>query len=307
MRGVWRTFRTAIWEWNEDKAPRMAAALAFYTLFALTPIVVITLAVAGLVFDREQALRGVLGEVGRLIGPQGVEAIELLLKNPPREQASWLATIAGVATLLLGSTGVFVELKDALNTVWEVEPRPGLGLWQMARDRLLSFAMVLVIGFLLLVSLVTSAGLAIATQAMPRYLPVPGGVLELANLVISFAVVTVLFALIYKVLPDAQVVWRDVWLGAGVTAILFALGKTLFGWYLGHSSIGSSYGAAGSLVIVVLWTYYSALILLFGAELSHAVAAHRGRADIPGDKAVHVSEHARQQQGIPHGSPPPEA
>ena len=306
MRGVWKVFRTAIWELNEDKAPRMAAALAFYTLFALTPIVVIALAVAGLVFDREQAVRGVLGEVGRLIGPQGVEAIELLLKNPPREQASWLATVAGLATLLLGSTGVFVELKDALNTIWEVEPRPGLGLWQMVRDRVLSFAMVLVIGFLLMVSLVTTAMLAVVTTSMPRYLPVPAGVLESANLLISFAVVIVLFALIYKVLPDAQVVWRDVWLGAGVTALLFALGKTLFGWYLGHSSIGSSYGAAGSLVIVVLWTYYSALILLFGAEVTHAVAAHRGHADVPSENAVHVSEHAREQQGIPHGSPPPE-
>jgi len=297
---VWRIFRDAVFEWNQDKVPRMAAALAFYTVFSLTPIVIIALAVAGLIFDRETAIAGVLDEVGLLVGPQGVEAIKLLLKSAPSHQASWLATIAGLATLFFASTGVFVELKDALNTIWEVQPRPGLGLMEMVRDRVLSFAMVVVIGFLLLVSLVTSAMLSAVEAAIPNYLPISGGVLELGNLAISFAVITLLFALIYKLLPDAVVAWRDVWLGAAVTAVLFAVGKTLFGWYLGRSSIGSSYGAAGSLVIVVLWTYYSALILLFGAEVTQVMAVRAGRANLPGQKAMHVSEHDRVQQGIPH-------
>jgi len=299
MTAFWQIFSGALYEWSEDKVPRMAAALAFYTVFSLTPIVVIALAVASLIFDRQTAVNEILDEVGVLIGPHGVDAIKLLLDHSQKEQASWLATIAGLATLFFASTGVFVELKDALNTIWEVQTKPGLGILEMIRDRILSFAMVLVIGFLLLVSMITSTVLSIIEKALPHYLPVPAQLLEIGNIAISFAVVALLFALIYKVLPDAEVEWKDVWLGAALTAVLFAVGKTLFGWYLGRSTIGSSYGAAGSLVIVVLWTYYSALILLFGAEVTQVVAVRRGKRHIPTEKAVHVTEHDRLQQGIP--------
>jgi membrane protein len=213
---------------------------------------------------------------------------------------SLAATLIGLATMFFGATGVFTELQDALDTIWEVQPKPGLGILEMIRDRFLSFAMVLVIGFLLLVSLLTSAFLTALTNRFSGMLPAELKFVQAGNFVISLIVITFLFALIYKVLPDVHVPWRDVWLGAALTAILFTVGKSLFGFYLGHSTIGSSYGASGSLVIVVLWTYYSALILLFGAEVTFVQAQLRGEHIEPTDIAVHLTEHDRIQQGIPH-------
>lgn len=300
MERVWRIFRGAVYEWNEDKVPRMAAAIAFYTLFALTPIMIVAMAIGSTIFDEERVRREVLDQVDFLVGNEGTAAIRLLLENAPEQQSTPLATAAGLATLFFAATGVFVELKDALNTIWEVRPKPGLGIIEMIRDRLLSFAMVVVIGFLLLVSLITSAMLAALGREVASYFPQHVYLWAASDFVISVAVITLLFALIYHVLPDAKVHWKNVWLGATVTALLFVVGKMLFGWYLGHSTIGSSYGAAGSLVIVVLWTYYSSLILLFGAEVSFVAAQDAGEQVVPEEKAVHVTEHQRVQQGIPH-------
>lgn len=297
---AWRIFRGAVYEWNEDKVPRMAAAIAFYTLFALTPIMIVAMAIGSTMFDEALVRREVLDQVRFLIGEQGTAAIQLLIKNAPEQQGGWGATFVGLATLFFAATGVFVELKDSLNTIWEVRPKPGLGLVEMIKDRLLSFAMVLVIGFLLLVSLVTSAMLSALGRQLSLYLPLPVGFWTAGDFLVSFGVITLLFALIYHSLPDAVVAWRHVWLGAAVTALLFVFGKMLFGWYLGHSTIGSSYGAAGSLVIVVLWTYYSSLILLFGAEVSFVAAQQAGAKVVPVALAVHVDEHDRVQQGIPH-------
>ncbi len=296
---VWQIFSGAVVQWNEDKVPRMAGAMAFYTLFSLTPVVVIAVAVAGSFVGREAALEGVLDQVEFLIGTAGREAIQLLVKHAPEREVSLAATMIGVATMFFGATGVFTELQDSLDTIWEVQPKPGLGIIPMIRDRFLSFAMVLVIGFLLLVSLMTSALLAAITSRFTGFVPPEWQIVQVSNFVVSFLVITFLFALIYKVLPDAHVPWRDVWLGAAFTAIMFTVGKSLFGLYLGHSSIGSSYGAAGSLVIVVLWTYYSALILLFGAELTFVQSRLRGQRIEPTENAVHLTEHDRIQQGIP--------
>jgi membrane protein len=292
---LWRIFYTAVYEWNEDKAPRMAAAVAFYTVFSLTPIVVIAFKVAEVTFGPEVALREILGQAAFLIGNEGAAGIRLLIENAPPNQSSTLSTLIGLGVMVFAATGVFTELKDALNTIWEVQPKPGLSVLDLARDRLFAFTMVLVIWFLMLVSLVLSAGLAALSQFAGSY--IEG--LQFAESTISLLLTTVLFALIYRILPDVEVAWRDVWLGAAVTAVLFAIGKTLFGLYLGHSTIGLSYGAAGSLIIVILWTYWSCLILLFGAEITQVHAQLRHARVVPSETAVHVTEHDRVQQGIP--------
>ncbi|NUM87982.1 MAG: YihY/virulence factor BrkB family protein [Bdellovibrionales bacterium] len=293
-------FRNAAYEWSEDKVPRMAGALAFYTVFSLTPVVIIAVSVAGTFVGREEALEAVYRQAEFLVGPKGVEAIQLLVRYAPQNESSLVATALGLLTMFFGATGAFTELQDALDTIWEVRPKPGLGIVDMIRDRFLSFALVLVIGFLLLVSLVISATLDSLNTRVTDVLPDRFQWLQMAHSVTSLAVITVLFALIYKVLPDATVAWRNVWLGALVAAALFVVGKKLFSLYLGHSTVGSSYGAAGSLVIVVLWTYYSACIVLFGAEITQVQARLRGERIEPAEHAVVLNEHERLQQGITH-------
>ena len=210
---VWRTFHGASVEWLDDKVPRMAAAIAFYTMFSLTPVVIIAVGVAGLFMGREAALGGVLEQVKFLIGTAGIDAIQLLIEHAPEQKSSLAATLIGLATMFLGATGVFTELQDSLDTIWEVRPKPGLGLWEMVRSRFLSFAMVLVIGFLLLVSLVVSASLTALTNSFSGFLPEQLQLVQAGNFGVSLIVITFLFALMYKVLPDAHVSWRDVWLG----------------------------------------------------------------------------------------------
>ena len=290
-----RVLLGAFYEWNEDKVPRMAAAIAFYTVFSLTPIVVIAYKIAEQTFGADVALQQILDQAAFMIGKEGADGIKLLITSDQPRTTSPLATALGVAAMIFATTGVFTELKDSLNTIWEVQPKPGLGLVQMIRDRFFAFAMVLVVWFLMLVSLVASA----AMSAAGRFAAMHIGSLQALEPLISFALVSLLFALIYRTLPDVSVAWRDVWLGAVVTAGLFTLGKSLFGLYLGRTSIGTSYGAAGSLIIVILWTYYSSLILLFGAEMTQVQARLHHAALVPAETAVHVTEHARAQQGIP--------
>ncbi|MBX7074810.1 MAG: YihY/virulence factor BrkB family protein [Pirellulales bacterium] len=296
----WRVVQGATFEWIEDKAPRMAAALAFYTVFSLTPIVLIAIAIGDMFYEREMVLNHALEEARFLIGAAGVDAIRLLIEHAPRGQANpWIALV-GLATMFFAATGAFTELKDSLDTIWEVRPKPGLGIWDMVRNRFLSFALVLVLGFLLLVSLVASAMLTAASNSVLSFVSDRVLLLHLGNAAVSMLVITLLFALIFKVLPDAEVFWQDVWLGAVVTAVMFGVGKSLFGLYLGHSAIASNYGAAGSLVIVTLWTYYTSLIILFGAEMTQVQAKLRGHEIVPTAKAVRLTEHERVQQGIPH-------
>jgi membrane protein len=289
------TLLGALYEWNEDKVPRMAAAIAFYTVFSLTPIVVVAYKIGERLFGAEAALQEILAQAAFMIGRDGAAGIELLIRNAQPAATSPVATAIGIGAMIFAATGVFTELKDSLNTIWEVQAKPGLGIVQMIRDRFFAFAMVLVIWFLMLVSLVASAAMA----ALSRFATAYVAPLQLLDPVVSFVVITALFALIYRVLPDVVVAWRDVWLGSIVTAALFTLGKSLFGLYLGHSTIGASYGAAGSLVVIILWTYYSCLILLFGAEMTQVQARRRHAPCIPNQSAVHVTEHARAQQGIP--------
>jgi membrane protein len=296
----WRIAYGAMWEWNEDKVPRMAAALAFYTIFALTPTVLISIGIGGLFYPRDEVLQHVLDEARFLVGNAGVDAVELLIRNAPERTTSMWVTLVGFVTMFFAATGAFTELKDALDTIWEVRPRPGLGVLEMIRDRFLSFAMVLVIGFLLLVSLIVSASISALSGTALSFVSNEVLLLRGTHFVVSMGTITLLFALMYRVLPDAEVRWDDVWLGAVTAATLFALGKGLFGIYLGHSTLASSYGAAGSLVIVVVWVYYSALILLFGAEMTQVQARLRGHEVVPTAVAVHVVESKRLQEGIPH-------
>lgn len=275
MRALLGLMAAAFQDWRADNAPRLGAALAYYTLFSLAPLLVVAIAVAGLAFGQEAAQGRIVAELDGLLGRAGAEAVQSLIENSRKPEAGILATGLGLLTLLLGATGVFAELKGALNVVWDVES-PATGVWGLVRDRLAAFALVLVVGFLLLVSLVISAALSATDALLAGLFSEPRVVLHAVNAGLSLAAVTVLFALIFKFLPDTSVSWRDVWLGAICTSGLFTLGKFAIGLYLGHSSVSSSYGAAGSIVVLMLWVYYAAQIFFFGAELTQAYARRHG-------------------------------
>lgn len=272
---AFRLLSEAFRDWRADNAPRLGAALAYYTLFALAPLLVVAIAVAGLAFGREAAQGRIVSELGGLVGLAGARAIEALIESSRKPEAGVLATLLGAGTLLLGASGAFVELKGGLNQVWEVEPPAG-GLWGIVRDRLAAFALVLAVGFLLLASLLVSAALSATGTLLARFVSQPAGLLQAGNALVSLAVITVLFALIFKYLPDSEVAWGDVWAGAAMTSVLFTAGKFVIGLYLGHSGVTSAYGAAGSVVVLIVWVYYAAQIFYFGAELTQAYARTHG-------------------------------
>jgi membrane protein len=276
-KAVWGLIRETFQDWSEDKAPRLAAALAYYTIFSLAPLLVLVIAIAGFVLGNNDSIRQeLLGQVQAMMGAEGAEAVNTLIQNTSQPGQGILATIIGIFTLILGATGVFGQLQDALNTIWEVEPKKGGGIMGMVKTRFLSFTMVLGISFLLLVSLVVSAGLSLVNNYFSALLGPLGFLAQVINIVISLGVITLVFAMIFKILPDATVEWKDVWIGALVTAILFTIGKQLLGIYLGSSAPASAFGAAGSLVILLLWVYYSAQILFLGAEFTQVYARHHG-------------------------------
>ena len=294
---VWDLTAASFAEWSEDRVSRMAASLAFYTVFSIAPMLVIAIWVAGQVFDAKAVSAEVSEQLRLLMGSAAARAVETLLVSAARQTTGgWIATILGILLLIYTSTNVFAELQDSMNTIWEVKARPGKLWWQILHDRLVSFAMVLGIAFLLMVSLLLSAVLS----ALSRYISNGGEVWTLINLLLSFSVFTVLFGLLFKYLPDANVRWRDVIFGAVFTSVLFNLGKFLIGRYLGRESVSSIYGAAGSLAILLLWVYYSAQILYIGAEFTQVYARRHGRRIEPERGAVSISEEERVQQGIPH-------
>lgn len=290
--------------WSEDKAPRLAAALAYYTLFSIAPLVIIAIAIAGLAFGHDAARGQLDDQIRSTVGPKAAQAIQDMVRSANRPAHGIVATVLGIVTLILGASGVFGQLKDALNTIWEVAPAPNRGFWGMVKDRFLSFAMVLVIGFLLMVSLVASTALGAVTKYMAHMLPTVSWLGPVLDFVVSVAVFTGLLALIYRVLPDVKIQWRDVRVGAFITAVLFVIGKMLLGLYLGRSSVSSAYGAAGSLVVLLLWVYYSAQILFFGAEFTQVFATRYGSRIVPDEDAVPLTEEARAQQGIPRRRQP---
>jgi membrane protein len=270
VRTLWELLERAAIKWNADDCLTLGAALAYYTVFSLAPILVIVIAVAGAVFGPEAAQGEIVGQIQGRVGEEGATAIQSLIESASRQGAGPRATIIGLLVLLFGSTSAFSQLQSALNTIWEVPPRVHAGLWAMVRARFLSFAAVLGTGFLLSVSLVLSAAVAAFGRFGWGWMPGIGRVLALADFLGSLLVHTLLFAMIFKLLPDVTIRWRDVWLGAAVTAGLFSVGKLVIGLYLGTSEVGAAYGAAGWVILVLAWVYYSAQIVLFGAEFTRA-------------------------------------
>jgi membrane protein len=295
---VWSLVVATVSDWYDDRAQRLGAALAYYTVFALAPGVVLVVAVAGLGLGPDRAQAQIVQQIGYLTGEEGARAIAAVIANARQQSAGTTATILATATLVFGLWGVFGELKDGLNTVWGVTSKPSRRLVEVIMDRFASFAMVTGIGFLLLVSLALSAWLAALGTYFSDLLPAPRLVLKALDVSLSFVIITVLFALIFKLLPDVSIAWRDVWLGAAVTSVLFTAGKSLIGLYLGKSSVGSVYGAAGSLVIILMWVYYSSQIVILGAEFTKVWVRRRGSGFTPREGVVPLTEEARAEQGI---------
>jgi membrane protein len=289
VRGTVLLFREAIEAWSEDYAPSMGAALSYYTLFSIAPLLLIVIGLAGLIFGDDAARGEIFGQLRDLMGDEGAAAVERLLAAADKPEGGLVATITGTAMLLLGAMTVFGELQNALDRIWRAPARKkASGWWNLIRSRLLSFGMILGVAFLLMVSLVLSA----LVSALGNFWAFKGWetIAHFTDLAVSFAIVTVLFAMIYKLIPRVRIRWRDVWVGAAVTAALFAVGKFLIGLYLGKSTVASAFGAAGSLVVMMVWVYYSAQIFLLGAEFTwvyaHEYGSRRGeRRPRPEDSA----------------------
>ncbi|PYJ45656.1 MAG: ribonuclease BN [Verrucomicrobia bacterium] len=278
-------------EWLQDKAPQLGAALAYYTVFSLAPLILVLLAIVGMIFrdDPRGTWDRITQQMSYFLDQSAVQVVQNIAQKASQPGKSTIATIIGVALAIFGASGVFGQLQDALNTIWGVKAKPGGGIWAFLRARFLSFAMVAGVCFLLLVSLAIEALL----KGFSHYIQsaLPGGMVIALTvyLIFDFAVVVLLFAMIFKFLPDVEIQWRDVWIGAVLTAILFGIGKwLLLGFYLGSGAAGSAYGAAGSLITLLLWVYYSSQILLFGAEFTQVYAARAGRAFKPSEYAVRV-------------------
>lgn len=267
---LWHLAKDAGSGWVAHKDARMGAALSYYSVFSLGPLILIAIAIAGLVFGREVVQAQVTESLAGLFGENGALAIKAMLADADRPREGVLATIIGVVTLVAAAIGVVVQLKDAFNTVWEVEESANGGIWNFIRTYVFSLAAVLAVGFLLMVSLMMTAGFAAAGKFIGSF--VPEVMLQATGFLVSFGMTALLFAMMFKWLPDANVRWKDVWLAALVTAALFEIGKTLIGFYVGKQGLESTYGAASSLVVVLIWVYYSAQIVLFGAELAHSRA-----------------------------------
>jgi membrane protein len=282
--------------WMEDNALRLSASLAFYSVFSLAPVLVIAVSIGALLFSEQTVRDQISAQLEALAGPRAADALEaLLVTTAAQKRTGTFATIIGIVVMLFGASGVFGELKDALNTIWGVVIKPGRTLLRLIHDRFLSFSMVLSVGFLLLVSLLLNAILTALSKYINWMLPLPALAWQTLDFVGSFGVITVLFAMIFKILPNVRLGWHDVWIGAAVTSLLFVLGKFLIGFYLGASSITSAYGAAASVIIVLLWVYYSACILFFGAEFTKIYASKFGSGIIPNRRAMLWSEAVRAQ------------
>jgi membrane protein len=274
-KAIWTLMRDAADGWMRHRASRTGAALAFYTVFSLAPVLTLSIAIAGVFFGKAAARGEIVDQIGDLVGPQGAQLVQSVLQNANRPGAGFIATIVSIVTLILGTNTALAELKSGLDEIWNVPEERRTGFWYAVRTRLLSVGLILALGFLLLVSLVISAALA-ALARLSRGELLMNTVLTCINSLFGFVLVAALFATIYKVLPSTKVAWRDVTIGSFVTAVLFTAGKFAIGLYIGNSAVASAYGAAGSVVLVLIWVYYSAQILLYGAEFTRAFAYRYG-------------------------------
>lgn len=293
--------------WQGDKAPRLAAALAYYTAFSLAPLLIIALALAGFFLGADAARGQIFGQLRGLFGSSGAQAVQGMVLGAGKHSSGLIATIVGLVTLVLGAAGIFGALQDALNSIWEVQAPKHQNFWHMLRERFASFAMLGSICFLLLVSMVASGAIEAGGKILGDRFPAAVIGFEILNIFLSLALVTVLFALIFKVLPDRPIAWHDVWLGGAVTAVLFVVGKTLIGLYLGRSSFSSTYGAAGSVLVLLVWVYYSAQILLFGAEFTKVYARRfgtmKGLDSVKSPAATKFTETSRRMEPELKGRP----
>jgi membrane protein len=308
LRESFALFKDAAVAWGQDKGSLLAASLAYYTLFSLAPLLVISVAVAGFVFG-EAAVEGQLvGQIEGVVGREIAITIQRIIENAAAVRTSGiLATIIGVVVLFVGASGVFGQLKTALNMIWGISRQPGGGLLSVIKTRFLAFTMVLGIGFLLLLTVAMSVALSALRKYLATLSPALISNLPRLDIIAAMVVITILFAIVFRMLPDAEVAWRDVWLGAIVTALLFALGEYLIGLYLANSSIGSAYGAAGSLVVILVWIYYSAMILMYGAEFTKLYANCYGSKIRPAENARFVAAPPRSAAAKPLPAPPPPA
>ncbi len=299
LKRQWALLKVAVKGWSDDYAPSMGAALSYYTLFSLAPLLIIVIGVAGLVFGQDAAQGQILEQLRGIMGEEGAVAVEGIIKAAREPSKGIFATIGGILLLLLGATAVFAELQSSLDRIWRTPAPPQeSGLWHMLRTRVLSFGLVLGFAFMLMVSLVVSAALAAFGKWWGGMVGGWDVLLEVVNFVVSFGIFTGLFAMIYKLMPRAKIAWGDVWMGAAVTALLFSIGKVLIGLYLGKSSLASGFGAAGSLVVLLAWVYYSAQIFLLGAEYTWAYArSHGSRSSGAGSRAGAGAEAVPTQSG----------
>jgi membrane protein len=296
QRSGWQFSKDVVNQWIEDGPFQLAAAVSYYTLFSLAPILVIAISVAGLAFGREAAQNQIVETIQGMTGRESAEAIQGMIQNTSNKPTAGIVTTAlGIVLLLFGAGGVVGQLQTSLNTIWGVTPKPGQGVWGFVRQRFISYAMVLAIGFLLLVSLVISAVVTGLTQFIGNLIGGAEFFAHVLDIVVSFGFVTVLFAMIYKFLPDVRIQWKDVWIGAALTSLLFTIGKFVIGLYLGSSGVGSAYGAAGSLITILLWVYYSSLIFFLGAEFTQVCASRYGSGVVPAETAEPISA-AREAQ-----------
>lgn len=269
MKDIVPILKRAAIQWQKDKMTMRAAALSYYTVFSIAPLLVVLISLVGFFFH-SGAEQQILGEIGGMMGRDAGRTLQEAIRSASDQKAGAIASAIGIVTLLLGASGVFTQFKEALNAVWHVEPKPNQGIWHTIRTQFLSFSMLLVIGFIIMVSLMSSTGLGAVSTFMKGVLTVPPIILQSLNLVLSFALTTVLFALMFKILPDIRSPWSITWRAAILTSILFVIGKELISFYIVHTSVGSVFGAAGSLAVILVWVYYAAQIVFFGAEFMKA-------------------------------------
>ena len=272
LRLIWDLLSETYKEWQQDNAQTLGAALAFYATFSIAPMLIIVIAVFGVILGKETVQAEILRRTQDLIGTQGADVVGKMISAAYRPGSGLSATIIGILVIVIGSTSALVMLKQALNIMWGVETATKVSVWNLIKERLLSFIMILVIGFLLMLSMMVSVALSFVSAFLQNWMPVPIFFIQMSDWCLSILLVTLLFAMVFKILPDVKIAWSDVWVGSIFTAILFTLGKFLFALYLARSSIRSAYGAASSLAVILIWVYYSAQVLFFGAELTRVYA-----------------------------------
>lgn len=282
----WSILIEIVDKWSDDKAPKLGAALSYYTVFSLAPLLVIAIAVAGFFFGSEAVQGRIVTEIQSLIGKEGAVLVQEAIKKTSNTESGIIATAISIITLLITGSAAFIELQDSLDIIWQVKPKPGRAIKEFIRTRLISFTMIISIGFLLMVSLIITTAINVMMEYFGSIFSFPPFILQIINIIVSLLVISILFGLIYKVLPDVKLSWKDVRNGAFVTAVLFEIGKYLIGLYLGSSSVTSTFGAAGALALLLVWIYYSAQILFFGAEFTYVYSTKFGSGVKPSDHAV---------------------